>query len=282
MNFCDSICAHLAKYKVDALGISEDGIFTYRKRNVPKAHIFPTRDRDLNILPEYRELFFASPYSKIKLHKFFHHLNSSQAMCINLFYPLIAESALGLVTRFLGIEPANNLQPCFEKKSEIEQAIRRTSFDFHLRYEGSNDIYFEVKYSEDGFATAKADDEHRDKFLKTYLPLVERSTFLSEKCRDESFFLGHYQILRNFIHVASTSYVILLFPSANSSVTLEAFEAYEKLLTDAGRARVMIVFLEEMVSFLEANCPVESLLNHYTMFRTKYLPSWSLKPNNRF
>jgi hypothetical protein len=268
------MCEHLAKYKVETFGVKvEDGIFTYRGKDIAKAHILPIRNRDLNILPEYRERFFASEYSNIKFHQFFHHLNSSQAMCINLFYPLIAEDVLGLVTHFLGIETANDLKPCFEKESEIEQAIRRTNFDFYIRCSAVNDIFFEVKYTENGFAKAEDDNEHKDKFRKTYRPLIDRSKFLSEECRDEKFFLDHYQILRNLVHLTATSYVILLFPSANSTVKREALEAYENFLTDAGKTRVKVVFLEDMVSFLEAKCSIGSLVNYYAMFRMKYLPS---------
>lgn len=273
MNFNDSVCEHLAKYKVETLGIKEDGIFVYRGKDVAKAHILPIRNRALNLLPEYREHFFASEYSNIKFHRFFHHLNSSQAMCINLFYPLIAEGVLDLVARFLGIESAPDLRPCFEKESEMEQAVRRTNFDFHLRCSTINDIFFEVKYAENGFGRVAADAEHKDKFRKTYRPLVDQSKFLHEECQKESLFLDHYQILRNLVHLTSTSYAVLLFPSANSAVKQEALEAYDKFLTDDGRARVKVVFLEEMVSFLETKCLIKPLVNYYAMFRMKYLPS---------
>src|ERR1051326_3734531 len=72
MSFCESICGYLAKYKVEVLGVKENGIFRYRGRDVPKAHILPFDGQgipgELNILP-YRDVrFFEKPYSRIKYH----------------------------------------------------------------------------------------------------------------------------------------------------------------------------------------------------------------------
>jgi hypothetical protein len=89
MSFRNMACEHLAQYKVHALGMQEDGLFHHRGRGIPKAHILPIVHRDRNILESYRVRFWSSTYSQVRLHRFFHHLNSSQALCINLFYPLI-------------------------------------------------------------------------------------------------------------------------------------------------------------------------------------------------
>src|SRR5271169_3418289 len=128
MNFCKSICDHLGTYKVQVLGVEKLGIFPYRGREVRKTHILPIsgtgKRGQLNILP-YRDVrFFERDYSKIKYHQFFHHLNSSQALCLNLFYPLIEENRLGLLTEFLKIESTGPLKGAFETQSQIEQAVR--------------------------------------------------------------------------------------------------------------------------------------------------------------
>lgn len=271
MNFRDLACKHLSQYKVDVLGVQEDGIFPYRGQDVPKSHILPIAHQKENVLGKYRAQFWRGR-SDLKLHQFFHHLNSSQALCINLFYPLIAENALDLFLRFLGIEPGVGLCALFEKESEKEVAIRRTSFDFYVQFAMASKIFVEVKYTEHGFSQAKNDDEHRTKFRKTYLPLVEKSLFLVRECQEEKFFLRHYQILRNLVHISDTDHVVLLFPSANTVVAKEAAYARDKLLTGAGRDRLRIVFLEEFVSFLEDQSMGSSLDGYYQDFRTKYLP----------
>ena len=275
MSFRNLACDHLAQYKVDVLGVKEDGNFHHRGKDIAKAHILPRIDnkfRELNILEKYRERFFESDYSGIKLHEFFHHLNSSQALCINLFYPLIVENALTLFFNFLHIQPGNHLDPRFEYESELENSIRRTSFDFYIQDEKAAKIFVEVKYTEAGFARAKDDQEHREKFQATYLPMVEASPFVRPECRDMDTFLKHYQILRNLVHISDDSHVVLLFPSANTAVAKEAVYAKDKLLTDAGKARLKTVFLEEFVSFLEKACDGSSLDSYYSAFRAKYLP----------
>ena len=274
MNFRDLACAHLSRYKVEALGVSEDGIFHHRGRAIPKTHILPMGHRDENILKNYRHQFFASDYAKISFHQYFHHLNSSQALCINFFYPLIAENKIDLFLKFLGIDSPAGIDALFEKESDLEQAKRRTSFDFYAQLVDSSNIFVEVKYTEDGFARAKHDEEHRKKFRETYLPLVAaKSAFLMPECQDESVFLDHYQILRNLVHISDTDYVVLFFPSANTKVAEEAAYARDQLLTDEGRTRLRIVFLDEIVGFLEGECANNALKGYYQEFRSKYLPA---------
>lgn len=272
VSFHNLVCEHLAQYKLDVLGVKEDGFFHYRGRDIPKSHILPIKHRDTNILERYRAQFWSSKYANIKLHRFFHHLNSSQALCINLFYPLIAENALGFFLQFLGIEPKVDLRALFEKESDIEVAARRTSFDFHIQLSMTSNVFIEVKYTEAGFGQAKNDDEHRGKFHKTYLPLVKKSLFLMRGCQEEAFFLTHYQVLRNLVHISHNDYVVLLFPSANTVVAKEAVYARDEFLTDAGRTMLRIVFLDEIVLFLEDQCAGGPLDGYYQVFRKKYLP----------
>ncbi len=273
MKFRNLACAHLSRYKVDSLGIREDGIFRYRKRNIPKSHILPIALRDRNILEQYRHEFFTSSHSKISFHRYFHHLNSSQALCINFFYPLIAENKLELFLKFLGVDPVSDFEALFEKESDIEKAKRRTSFDFFMRLDGIRKIYVEVKYTEQGFARAKHDEEHRKKFHETYLPLLkDKEDFLVPECRDESFFLDHYQVLRNLVHMNDKDAVVLFFASANSVVTKQAGYARDHLLTDKGKAQLRIVYLEEIVPLLETGCRGTVLDGYYQEFRAKYLP----------
>ena len=273
MNFRDLACKHLSQYKMDVLGVQEDGIFPYHCQDIPKSHILPITHKQDNILEKYRAPFWRSDYARtIKLHQFFHHLNSSQALCINLFYPLIVENALDLFLWFLCIEPGVNLCALFEKESEKERAVRRTSFDFYVQQATASKIFVEVKYTEHGFGQAKKDDEHRAKFHKTYLPLVEKSPFMVRECQEEDFFLDHYQILRNLVHISDSDYVVLLFPSTNTAIAKEAAHARDTLLTGAGRNRLRIVFLEEFVASLEDQSIGSSLDGYYQDFRAKYLP----------
>ncbi len=186
MNFRDIACSHLTQYKINVLGIQDSGLFHYRGIPLPVSHILPTGHHESNLLEAYRHQFFVwhkaqlldPAGSKIKLHQFFHHLNSSQALCINLFYPLILEKALPLFLQFMGLKAGGDLKSEFEKASPIEETARRTSFDFYIEDENSHQIFVEVKYTENGFGRAKDDEEHRKKFRNTYAPMVKASPFL--------------------------------------------------------------------------------------------------------
>src|SRR5438046_14767 len=120
MRHLAELLVHLAAYKRDTLAVRENGAFFGREY----PHILPPIQQRLNILPRYRDHFYASPHSKIKFHQFFHHLNSSQALCINLFYPLIVGHQLQLIARYVEIETNSYPTPTFEKLSEMENSKR--------------------------------------------------------------------------------------------------------------------------------------------------------------
>jgi hypothetical protein len=188
----------------------------------------------------------------------------------NLFYPLIAEKQLNLFYSFLGIDYNPDLQAEFEKESELEAAARRTSFDFYVADSKMKEIFVEVKYTEEGFGRAKSDEAHKAKFQKTYLPLIKKSSFLSSQCNNEKVFLANYQILRNLVHISDTAHVVLLFPSANSKVSEAAKFAKNNLLNNAGRDRLNIVHLDELVSYFESQSLKASVKNYFQNFRAKY------------
>jgi hypothetical protein len=173
----------------------------------------------------------------------------------------------------LGVEDGAKLSSEFEWKSELEIAESRTSFDYHIQSDSGWQVFVEVKYTEEGFGKAKLDDEHKKKFVATYSPLLRlKSKFFEPICDEVIFFLSHYQILRNLVHISDTDIVVLLFPKANRLVAEQAEYARSELLNDEGRARLKIVFLEEFVAYLEDHCKGGRLDGYYQDFRAKYLP----------
>jgi len=93
MIFKDKKIKNLIRYKKEKLHIFEPGIYRYNGQNIKKDHILPLNqdiDKYNNLIDRYRIKFIdfnETQPRKIKLHKYFHHLNSSQALCINLFFP---------------------------------------------------------------------------------------------------------------------------------------------------------------------------------------------------
>jgi hypothetical protein len=271
VGFCDQALQHLASYKEKTLRLREDGIFVHRGREYLKPHILPIGKRRENLLEEFRDRFFASEHGSTKLHRYFHHLNSSQALCINLFYPLVEEKKLGLLFKYLDVPVDGALVPHFEAESSLEVAGRRTSFDFHVRSGHLTSLYVEVKYTEDGFGAAVKDAEHKEKFQKTYAALLRESEFLLPLCADETVFLENYQILRNLVHISDTSTVVFLYPGANESIARHAAHARDAFLTERGRERLRLVLLEDLVRYLESNADTPALAAYYSRFKAKYL-----------
>lgn len=142
---------HLAEYKTKRLKISENGIWIKNKRKYP--HILPKESERLNILEPYRDQFweYRKQRPDLKLHRDFHHLNSSQAMCFNLFFPLLIDKDLRpvLLKDILGCN--TGLISGFEFEKVIDPK-ENTNFDLFLRLKDKTRIFFEIKYSEPDFS----------------------------------------------------------------------------------------------------------------------------------
>src|SRR5712692_4555874 len=91
-SYQEQLQRHLVAYKRDRLGITQSGTFHYHGKDVVRDHILPRELRWLNVLEpvraEVRAYVGATP--TVRLHRFFHHLSSSQAFALNLFYPFLA------------------------------------------------------------------------------------------------------------------------------------------------------------------------------------------------
>jgi hypothetical protein len=142
VNFKTRIYENLSHYRENELKIPEKG--TWREKPYP--HILPKEKEKYNILDEYRDSFFNSEHGKIKFHRYFHHLNSSQAMCINFFYPIIEKKNLHLITNYIGFqdEKIDYQSVQFEKESTIDGIGNRrpTNFDFYFKTESGKEFFF--------------------------------------------------------------------------------------------------------------------------------------------
>jgi len=272
MNFQEACKISLSSYKKESLRVTDRGIFRYKGKDLYKDHILPTKFRNQNIIRFYRDLFFASPSSAINYHRYFHHLNSSQALCINLFYPLMAENKLNIVLDLLGITESQVVESCFEKESDLEIGTgRKTNFDFFMQLIDRTKIYFEIKYSETGFGSAKKDDAHKRKFAATYQPLLKNNDFIDPKFCKMNYFLDAYQIMRNISHINEESLVVFVYPMANKKIHRQAQSVIEKLLTDKGKRRYKILLLEPTIEEILHRVQNPKLHEHFMEFKHKYL-----------
>ena len=253
------------------LNVYEDGIWLRNGRAYP--HILPIAQRRSNILPAVRDRFWSwFDGQRIRLHRDFHHLNSSQALCFNLFFPLlIQDGRLAAMVAALRLSGAPTEGACFEFEPD---SVEGTNFDFMIPLATGSRIYFEVKYTEADFGSAQEDDKHLRKFEEVYhARTAER--FEASFCTTSGF-LANYQILRNLWHLdlSSGDTVVFLFPRANEALS-RAEATIRSCLLEPYRSRAVIAYTEDVISALgghpEMNSEAED--SAWFQFGQKYFPS---------
>ena len=243
-SFAQSLQRHLALYKVGRLGVKEAGVFVYRGREIKRAHILPKELKWLNLLESYRAEIqaYLSANPGVRLHKYFHHLNSSQAFALNLFYPFFEHGGTPQLLRALGVEGSvESWHP------EIVPVPKEgTNVDVGWLNADGRWTYCEVKLTETEFGSAKDDDHHRKKVAETYRSaLVDHCT--TELLEDDSF-LTNYQILRNLwlaTRTADTS-VLFLVPERNADLW-EPLHKVLDCLQPSLRQRVHVAAIEDVL-----------------------------------
>ena len=242
----------LSDYRQQELNISKMGCW----KGKPYGHILPKYMGDRNILARYRTSFLHSEIGNIKLHRYFHHLNSSQAMCINFFFPLFIKNKLNFVTDYFGFrnEVVDSKSAQFEKESEIDGIGNRrpTQFDFYFNTESGKRFFFETKYTEYGFGSATDDAEHRDKYKEVYIPHLSR--VVQPEYSEVRTFFKYYQIIRNLIHIDKDSYVVFLYPNDNSSVARAAEFAKKEILKQQYSEHLLNVTWEDITPHSTSKC----------------------------
>ena len=271
MSYAQRIKNHLADYKLQRLGIEENG--AWKKNNVKYPYILPSQLEKLNILETIRKEFWDhwKKQASIKLHKDFHHLNSSQAMCFNLLLPMLKGRCDGAAQRVLLEEIGladEKIERCeFERIIEVSE---ETNIDFSMILESKVEVIFEIKLSEDEFGTARNDKKHLKKLNDIYKPI------LTGKVNDDSLkptnFFANYQLMRYAYYANDKRIVVFIYPRENTS--LERGRNYlASVLKPAYRQYVKFIYLEDLVSSLCSLNGGESALCkvHYDLFKEKYI-----------
>jgi hypothetical protein len=244
---------HLAEYKAKRLGIREAGV--YRKTGRAYRHLLPSNLRYLNLLEsiraEFREYLRHSP--TVRLHPDFHHLNSSQALAFNLFYPFLSAGgeAARSMAQALGLE-GDIREWHFEYVPDAEEG---TNVDVAWQNSDGAWAFCEVKLSEGEFGSAKPDQRHEKKFREIYSPRLHG--LVDERLLEFNEFCRHYQLLRNISLLAthSDSHVVFLIPEQNSALG-PALHAVLGSLAASVRHRVHVAYLEKVLV---------SIKNHRTL-----------------
>lgn len=274
MTYQEEIKKHFEDNKEKLFGkIIEGGKWRNSEKKYP--HILPKEEEILNLLPNYRnalDQYLKNNKKELKKHIYFHHLNSSQAMCLNFFFPLFEEKKLDVILKLLEFEneKVDYNNTCFEKNSDVEKSnknYRPTSFDFYIETTSGKKIFFEIKYTEQEFGKAKEDDIHLNKFNDVYknkLKLIKQEYHLP------NVFLKNYQILRNLICIAENSYVVFLYPSKNKKIKNQAESAKLQILNSNIKENLINLTWEELISFTEENIENLKINEQLKDFKEKY------------
>lgn len=273
-NFVERVKEHMENYKKTILRIEEKGLYSHQGRKIKYGHILPESDKWENILLFKNYEVKNNIITDDKLHKYFHHLNSSQAMCLNFFYPLIKEKRLDLILKALQIEGIIHYQTVeFEKESDKDNGYgRSTNFDFYLSTTDGKRIYFEIKYTENEFGKAENDAEHQKKYNEIYKPLLTNNMAIDNKYKDQGIFFENYQILRNLVHIDEKSMVVFIYPKGNKGIREGAKKAKNEIVVDKWSEWFIPITWEEIVEKLISHITDIDLREYYqTKFMRKYL-----------
>lgn len=258
MTYQDQLKRHLAHYKTHVLGIAEPGVFRYRGRNVPYEHILPRALADQNMTSRARPLLAAHERSKPHLHRhrYFHHLNSSQAFAFNLFLPYFdgGEVASAALLRALG---QSSPLAVWEMEA-VPVPEEGTNIDVFWSTTDGVSTFCEVKLSEAEFGRAVHDDRHLEKLSHFYEPVLTGHVD-SDLLKPGNFFAA-YQIMRNVWHMVreERSRLMFLLPKAN----VRLWTILEDALSKVGkptRSRIAAVAIEDVIHRLarDSSCPTE-------------------------
>ncbi|MBR0798714.1 hypothetical protein JQ615_25320 [Bradyrhizobium jicamae] len=250
--------SHLADYAKNALQVLEAG--TYRGKPYP--HILPKRRQALNLLESPRTALqaYLETHPGIKLHKYFHHLNSSQAFAFNLFFPFFSSGPgpARVLSRALGVDQDVTSDWEFEHIADPDEG---TNADVMWRASEAT-VFCEVKLSETGFGTTRNDLEHQKKLEEIYRPRL--TDMVSADLLNGTTFFKNYQLLRNISLLSSNAKdrLVILLPLANRSL----HKPLQMILSGVNpqfRHRITVAYVEECLSSLEASAHLPEELRAY-------------------
>jgi hypothetical protein len=266
--------AHLADYKRRRLGVQRSGEFQTKKAVVTRPHILPRDLYLLNILEPIRaELaLYLARHKRIKLHKYFHHLNSSQALAFNLFFPFLTEggaaaeallTALGVPGRGGGAD-----EWCFEY---VPDKTENTNVDVAWRARGEGWTLCEVKLSEREFGSAEPDARHRRKLEQIYEPRLRN--LVDRRFLELDAFVARYQLLRNMslLTQPGADRLVVLLPRANEGPQVALGEVLGAVASSL-REQIVVSYLEDILGRLAEDSRLGSgLREHVRQLVEKYV-----------
>lgn len=269
MNFQDKMRERLSEYKKKKFPDVQDGLYQGR----PYGHIFPKGEQNRNLIEYYHDDILKNPhYRKEDLHIYFNHLNSTEALSFNFFFPLLIEKKLELLTSRLTLEEkaVNYETAVFEKPGIDFEHFSDSIFDFYFETAAGKKICFRTKYTETGFGSAEDDAIHSELYeyvYKNYLSVI------TEKYRKKSEFLQRFQICRTLLHLDQNTVLVIIYPRENHKIREEAEKAAHEILVPELRSCLILFTWEELTEYILKNSvSPKKFQNQYKEFAEKYFP----------
>lgn len=286
-DFLNEVKRHLGNYKTSVLEITNNGVFNYRGRIIEYSYIIPfekdkTREETIK---EYNQIECVKGYDFLlanKLHRYAHHLNSSQLMCYNFFRPFVEKEKKVILIELLKksnitLDSQYDTDCQFEYENpESEWAGEHTgnsnctNFDFYVGA-GGTEVYMEIKYTEQKFGDFKQNEKeiirHKLKYDEFYKKKIKECPAIKATIKFDEVFRKNYQLIRNIIRVTdSRKYVIFVYDERNENIKrqFESFKA-EYICDDYKRNVIGITWqslYEELKKIDE---------EHARQFQEKYL-----------
>ncbi len=234
----------------------EDGVYKYKGVDIAKEYILPLDNGQNNAINRALaiEKYLHFDCKKclgdrlIGLHQYAHHLTSSQQLCMKFFSELIdvgrcaTEEMVAFMKNAFGISIHAGAKCDFEYSDESRPyqfdadkngVIREgpgfyegTSFDFHIE-DGDTEVFFEIKFTEQGFKKEKDDERHIAK-AQRYLDIESVPRFLRDIVKTPAEFLEQYQIYRNVIRATNNNKYVVFITDGNNPATMKDVEFIKK------------------------------------------------------
>ena len=264
MTYSENRIKHLEEYaKKHHLPV--DGTYNYKGKINHYDHILSyTKGKKIetiekyNLLPEgTRKIIFDGFIPANKIHRFAHHLNSSQVLCFNFFRPMVKEDytleqKLIELLKEQGIAISENAKCCFEYDGYTDYKEEGTEFDFYISDEEIQ-VFFEIKYTENGFGGATKDDSHREKFINTYCNMLKDCQCLKNQKVTFEEFCKNYQLYRNVLRLTKRNHYSIFITSKGNMTTNKQLDEFLKNINEPYRKNVIALYWEDLI---EKNHPL--------------------------
>ncbi|WP_313019270.1 PGN_0703 family putative restriction endonuclease [Acetoanaerobium noterae] len=263
-DFKKRVVYQLGKYKMEKFPEIPDGCYNSISLN----YVLPKSNLKDNLMPGVFKNDDA-----IKYHRYANHLNSSQMMCINFFYPIRNDKILvKLLNRYLDLKLDDSTRII---KSEFEytpDGQTRTNFDFYLELSNGMKFYMEIKYTENGFGSVSFDSNYPDRYerewSKFYSYQVKNSMHLKDISSED--FYKNYQINRNLAYIKNDlDYVIFIYPFDNTALYDSNYQG--KKLHQVEIKNFFQIDWHELCDMTQSITKGTKFYNHYLEFDEKYL-----------